>query len=51
MKVEDLPKYFADRLGIPADLVRSEAEREEYAQKLMQAAQGMQEAQGGEQSL
>jgi hypothetical protein len=39
VKVEELPKYWADKLGVPASLVRSKEERDQIAKMAAEAAQ------------
>ncbi len=41
VKIEELPSYWAEKLGVPVDLMRTEAERKKIAQAAMQAAQQM----------
>jgi hypothetical protein len=45
VKIEDLPKYWQEKLSVPADLIRSEDERQEFGEKIMAAAQT--QVQGG----
>lgn len=40
VKMEDIPKYTAEKLGVPVSLIREEAEREEIMNNIMQQAQG-----------
>ena len=42
VKVEELPRYWAEKLDIPLDLVRDAAERQQIAQVMMEQAQQMQ---------
>lgn len=39
VKVEELPKYWAEKLSVPADLLRTEQERQALAKSLIEAAQ------------
>jgi hypothetical protein len=39
VKVEELPKYWQEKLSIPADLIRSEEERIAFGKQVMEAAQ------------
>ncbi len=38
IKMEDVPKYLADKLGVPASLVRDDAERAKLAEQVQEAA-------------
>lgn len=46
VKIEDLPRYWQQKLGVPADLVRSDAERKQLAETVTEAAE-QQIEQGG----
>ena len=46
VKVEELPKYWQEKLGVPAALVRTEQEREEAANTIQQAS--LESIEGGE---
>lgn len=39
VKIEDLPNYWADKLGVPASLLRDETERQKLADTVTQAAE------------
>lgn len=39
VKVEDLPGYWAEKLNVPAKLIRTETERKDFADKVVQAAE------------
>ena len=41
IKIEDLAKFSQEKLGIPADLVRTEAERQQFGEQALAAAQQM----------
>ncbi len=46
VKIEDLPKYWQEKLGVPPSLVRSDEEREQVSQTIQQAA--VAEIEGGQ---
>ena len=53
VKIEDLPGYWASKLGVPEDLIRSKAERDALEAEAKEAAQaqiGMEEGGGGQQA-
>ena len=47
IKIEELPRYWQQKLGIPAELIRTEQERQQVAEAAQQAAQASLAAQGG----
>jgi hypothetical protein len=51
VKVEELPKYWQEQLGVPAALVRTEQEREEAANTIQQASLEDIEGGAGEQGI
>lgn len=55
VRVEELAGYWADKLGVPEELIRSKAERKTMAEAAMQAAETQmlsgQEGQGGGQAV
>jgi hypothetical protein len=51
VKVEELPKYWQEQLGVPAALVRTEQEREEAANTIQQASLENIEGGAGEQGI
>ena len=48
VKIEDLPRFWQQKLGVPANLVRSNEEREALAQQVQQAAEIQLEQGGGD---
>lgn len=48
VKIEELPRYWAEKLGVPIDLVRDETERQQIADVAMQAAQAGMGGGGGQ---
>lgn len=49
VKVEDLPRFWQETLGVPASLVRTKEETQQVSQVIQQAAQANIEGQPGEQ--
>ena len=48
VKVEDIPKFVADKVGMPLTLIRSKQEIQEMTQKAAQVAQQAQQMQGAQ---
>jgi len=48
VKMEDIPKFIAEKVSLPMSLIRTKAEKAEMMQKAAQAAQQMQQAQQGQ---
>lgn len=46
IKMEDVPKFIADKVALPASFVRSQAEKQQMAQQAAQVAQQAQQMQG-----
>ena len=51
VKIEDLPKYWAEKLGVPSSLVRDETERKQLADTITAAAEAGLVADGTEQPV
>jgi len=49
VKMEDVPRFMQEKLGLPATLVRTPEESNAMMQKAQQEAEAQQEAQGGQQ--
>lgn len=45
-KVEDIPEYLGEKLGVPSDLMRTDSEREQLQEKLGQAMAAQAQEQG-----
>ena len=37
-KVEDIPKFTQEKLGVPAELIRDDGERQAFGETIMEAA-------------
>ena len=48
VKVEELPRYWQEALGVPSELIRSDDEREQIAKAASAAAEQQLQAQGGQ---
>lgn len=48
VKVEELPEYWATKLGVPSNLVRDKTEKEQFAKTAIETAQTIDAQQGGQ---